>query len=93
MSDRFFRVVVLAGVVGVWILVFQIAGLGRTLRTGPITVDGTVAIDKISTPVDVNLMQLVGNDLVASQQGMYIGVSSKDNTIIPIHWGEVSITR
>jgi hypothetical protein len=59
-----------------------------------VTVQGSVDVDKpvsLSAPVDVNLSAIVGRQLVESQSGMYIGVSSISNTVIPIHWGEMTV--
>ena len=47
----------------------------------------------LSDTVDVNLSEVVGRQLVESERGMYIGVNSVENTVIPINWGEVSIGR
>ncbi len=55
-----------------------------------VEVRGNVDVDNT---VDVNLSQVVGHDLVESKNGMYIGVNSTQNTVIPINWGEVSIAR
>jgi hypothetical protein len=55
-----------------------------------VDIDGTVTIDNT---VDVNLKEVVGNEMVCSERGMYVGVSSTENTVIPIHWGEISIAR
>lgn len=58
-----------------------------------VEIDGEVAVSEIRETVNVNLSAVVGRDLVESKRGMYIGVSSADNKVIPIHWGEVSIFR
>jgi hypothetical protein len=47
----------------------------------------------ISDLVEVDLSSVAGQGLVKSKQGMYIGVNSTENTIIPIHWGDISIYR
>ena len=57
-----------------------------------VEVGNTVAVD-VNNTVDVNLSEVVGAELVQSQTGMFIGVSSTKNTIIPINWGEISISR
>lgn len=44
-------------------------------------------------PLDINLRSIVGRDLVESQSGMTIGVAGEKNTIVPIHWGEVTVIR
>jgi hypothetical protein len=109
MPDRYYRLLVLIGVVGVWVLVLQNAGVIPALRPQSVKVDGavivsgevdvgntvqiegTVNVDNISSTVDVNFAQVVGRDLVESERGMFIGVSSNDDRVIPVHWGEVSV--
>ena len=102
MIDRLFRLTVLIGVVGIWILVFQNAGLIPPISssrvqtvTGDVRVVGPVAVnvEEVLEPLDINLHSVAGHPLVESKEGMYIGVSSTKNTVIPIHWGEVSIVR
>jgi hypothetical protein len=59
-----------------------------------VSVQGSVEVDKpvsLSAPVDVNLSAIVGRQLVESQSGMYIGINSVSNTVIPIHWGEITV--
>ena len=89
-------------VLGVWAIVLQNSGLippvsapkvdvANTIRVrGSVDVDNTV---DVRGSVDVNLSEVVGHSLVSSQRGMYIGVNSTENTIIPIHWGEITISR
>jgi multidrug efflux pump subunit AcrA (membrane-fusion protein) len=94
--------------VGVAIIALQNAGIIRPLRTpyvavaGSVAVTGSVDIDNtvdvtgsvdINNTVDVNLAEVVGTMLVQSKDGMAIGVSSTANTVIPISWGEISISR
>lgn len=100
--DRLFWLTVLIGAVGIWVVVFQNAGLIPPISssrvqtvTGHVIVDGPVAVnvEEVSQPLDINLHSVVGRPLVESEQGMDIGVSSIKNIVIPIHWGEVSIVR
>ena len=107
MNDRLLQFTVLIGVVGIWVLIFQNAGMispvssRRVEPDQPLTITGRVRIDgpvdvnvlDIQQPLDVNLHSVVGRALVESKQGMDIGVSSAKNTVIPIHWGEISIVR
>ena len=58
--------------------------------SGRVEIDGPVEIESPQA-IDVNLSQVVGRNLVESKSGMFIGVSSTSNTVIPINWGEVSI--
>lgn len=78
---------------GIWLLVLQNAGLIPSVKTvnaqGPSVTD--VRIVGSYSPVDVNLHSVVGRQLVESKKGMFVGVSSTGDTIIPIHWGEISI--
>ena len=100
-SDRVYRFVVVVGVLGVWALVLQNAGVipairphhvvGEVAVVSPVEVEGRVDVDSISDTVDVNLAAVTGRDLVESRQGMYIGVLGAENQVIPVHWGEVSI--
>jgi hypothetical protein len=88
--------------IGVWVLVLQFAGIipqhkiplvrvmGNVSVINTVGVTGSVDVDNT---IDVNLSEVVGYGLVCSQQGMYIGVNSTKNTIIPIHWGEISVSR
>ena len=65
----------------------------NTVRVrGSVDVDNTVSIDTFGA-LDVNIAEVVGHNLVSSKKGMYIGVSSTENTIIPINWGEIGISR
>jgi hypothetical protein len=57
---------------------------------GSVEVPGTVDV-RVSDAVDVNLKQLMGYDFVSSEKGMFIGIESANKTIIPIHWGEVTV--
>ena len=41
--------------------------------------------------MDVKLHSVVGRQLVESKKGMYIGVSSTGDAIIPVHWGEITV--
>ncbi len=70
----------------------QVRGSVDVDNTVSVDVDNTVTVDT-NGPIDVNLAKVVGYSLVSSRQGMYIGVSSTDNTVIPIHWGEITISR
>lgn len=52
------------------------------------------AVDvNVGDTVSVNLAEIVGTTLVQSKNGMNIGVSSTQNTVIPINWGEITISR
>lgn len=85
--------------VGIIIIVLQNAGIIRPLH------ENTVAVSKIektvnvsgsvdvSGDVDANISSVAGHYLISSKTGMYIGVRSTENTVIPIHWGEISISR
>lgn len=55
-----------------------------------VTVSGEVGV---SGNVDANLSSVAGYNLVTSQNGMDIGVNNVNNTIIPIHWGEITISQ
>ena len=43
--------------------------------------------------LNVNLASIAGQELVTSKIGGAIGFQSTKNTVIPIEWGEVSISR
>jgi hypothetical protein len=83
--------------VGICIIILQNAGIIHPLNESTITVSKikqsvTVSGDvSVLGDVNANLSSVAGYDLVSSKKGMYIGVKSVDNTIIPIHWGEISI--
>jgi hypothetical protein len=56
MSDRIYRFVVSLGVLGIWILIFQNAGLIPQLRPNPVSVQGSVNVAgevEVSNTVDV----------------------------------------
>lgn len=109
MTERFNRALLIAGVVGVWLLVLQNLGLVPRLRPleatirvpvpvhgqveveNTVDVTGSVSVDSIWDTVDVNFARIVGRELIESERGMYIGVASTDNHVIPIHWGDVSV--
>ena len=85
--------------VGICIIILQNAGIilpfnESTVAVSKIkqgvTVSGEVSV---SGNVDANLSSVAGYNLVASKNGMYIGVNSVDNTVIPIHWGEITISQ
>jgi hypothetical protein len=65
---------------GVWLLVLQNAGLIPSVKT--VHAQGVM---------DVNIHSVVGRQLVESKKGMHIGVSSTGDTIIPVHWGEITV--
>ena len=102
--QKMFLVLLTLLVVGVWAIVLQNTGLipplsrpevdvANTVRIrGSVDVDNTVTLDTYRS-IDVNLAEVAGYDLVSSERGMYIGVSSSDNKIIPVHWGEITISR
>ena len=104
MNDRLFPLLTIIAL-GIWVLVFQNAGLipaipsvraqANQAATGRVRVVGPVDVNviDIQQPLDVNLHSVVGRQLVESQGGMEIGVSSANNTIIPIHWGEISVVK
>jgi hypothetical protein len=56
------------------------------------SIERTVDVNVADT-VDVNLAEIVGTTLVRSKNGMNIGVNSTQNTVIPVNWGEISISR
>ena len=85
---------------GVAVIALQNAGIIPPLKTAKTRIEGTVPVKglvDVGNPVsvqglvDVNLSEIVGRQLVESTRGMYIGVNSVSNTIIPIHWGEMSV--
>jgi hypothetical protein len=43
--------------------------------------------------LDVNLSSIAGQGIVNSKAGAAIGFESTKNTVIPINWGEISISR
>src|SRR3990172_2221576 len=101
-SRKLSNILLIFTVIALWIIVLQNANIippiskevviiGNTVRVqGRVDVDNTVDIAgsvTIDNTVDVNLKEVVGDELVTSKNGMYIGVSSTENTIIPIHWG------
>lgn len=57
---------------------------------GSVDVDNTVDVNLDET-IDINLDKIVGFDLVTSKQGMYIGVNSNNNTVLPINWGKIAV--
>jgi hypothetical protein len=85
--------------VGIIIIVLQNAGIIQPLHENTVTVrkiEQTVDVSgrvDVSGDVDANISSVAGRYLVSSKAGMYIGVSSTENTVIPIHWGEISISR
>jgi len=99
MKYKFLKVIFISIAVSLWVIVLQNFGiLKHVLKkqvtiantvdvTGSIDVSGYVSVDNT---VDVNLDKVVGYDLISSKKGMYIGVRSTENTIIPIHWGTIS---
>ncbi len=107
-SRKLSNILLIFTVIALWIIVLQNANIilpiskevviiGNTVKVqGKVDVDNTVDIAgsvTIDNTVDVNLKEVVGYELVTSKNGMYIGVSSTENTIIPIHWGDISISR
>jgi hypothetical protein len=62
----------------------NIAGSDVTLNTN---------IESSEAVIDANLHSVVGTELVQSSLGMEIGVTSAKNTIIPVHWGEISVRK
>ncbi len=83
-------------VIGVWMIVLQNTGLIPPISMHKVNVVNTVDVSgsiDVDNTVDVNLAEVVGHGLVSSERGMYIGVSSTENTIIPINWGEIVISR
>ena len=83
---------------GVLILILQNAGIIQPVTRPRVTVSGSVDVDNtvdvsVTGNVDANLSAVAGYDLVTSKQGMFLGVSSTEKTIIPIHWGEISISQ
>ena len=86
-------------VIGILVIALQNAGIISphnppkivvTKVFGSVEVEGTV---DVGNTVDVNLAAVVGTTLVQTQNGMQIGVNSTQNTVIPINWGEIEITR
>jgi hypothetical protein len=90
--------------VGIFVIILQNAGIITPLKTstvnvskiqssvrvvGDVDVTGNVGI---VGDVDANLNSIAGYGLVTSARGMFIGVNSISNTIIPINWGQISIT-
>jgi hypothetical protein len=105
MNDKFGKVIAILITISLWVIVLQNFGILKpvsksqviVLNTvdiqGSVNVDNTVDVSgyvSVDNTVDVNLDQVVGYALVASEKGMYIGVNSTENTVIPIHWGAVS---
>ena len=43
-------------------------------------------------PLDFNLASVAGYPLVKSRTGMVIGMRGADLSIVPVHWGEVSVS-
>ena len=81
---------------GVGVIALQNAGIIPPLKTARTRIEGTVPVNtenpvSIRGAVDVNLSEIVGRQLVESASGMSIGVASVSNTVIPIHWGEMSV--
>lgn len=97
MDVRLFRLLTLIAA-GIWVLVLQNAGLLPAVpsvqanQTSRVQIDGTVDVKVVETdePLDINLHSIVGRQLIESKTGMTIGVARR-NTLIPIHWGEVTI--
>jgi len=106
--EKTFLTLVMLLVLGVWAIVLQNSGLLPPILAPKVDVANTVwvrgSVDvgntvdvrgsvDVDNTADVNLSEVVGHSLVSSKHGMYIGVSSIENTIIPIHWGEITISR
>lgn len=99
MKDKFTKIILISIAISLWIIVLQNFGIidpikrnyvyiGNTLDvSGNVDVSGTV---DIGNTVDINLSEVVGYPLVTSKRGMFIGVNSTENTVIPIHWGSIS---
>jgi LPS O-antigen subunit length determinant protein (WzzB/FepE family) len=87
-------IVLLAAILAVQCAIFMRLKnkLDVVVRNPSLQVDAEGTVD-IGNTVNVNLDQVVGRSLVESERGMYIGVNSISNTIIPINWGEISIDR
>ena len=93
--------------IGVAVIALQNAGIIPPLKTGKTQIDGTVVVkgsvdvdntvdvdvQNVTPTIDVNLSEIVGRQLVESVNGMFIGVTSTSNTLVPINWGEISIER
>lgn len=83
-------------VIGIWMIVLQNTGLIPPIFIHKVDVVNTVDVSgsvDVDNTVDVNLAEVVGHSLLSSKRGMYIGVSSTENTVIPINWGEIAISR
>jgi len=80
---------------GIWVLVLQNAGVIPPITTVKAESQRVLDVNIVSShqPLDINLHSVVGRDLVESKAGMSIGVSGADNTIIPIHWGEMTVAQ
>ena len=65
--------------------------IGKPVEIGN-TVDVRGSVD-VDNTLDINLAAVVGSRLVTSERGMFIGVSSTDNKIIPINWGSIDASR
>jgi len=92
MNDRSNILLILLAV-GIWVLILQNAGIIppiMAVHAQTRVVD--VNIVGADLPLDINLHSVVGRELIESSKGMYIGVSGVNNTLVPIQWGEVSIT-
>jgi hypothetical protein len=42
-------------------------------------------------PLDTNLASVGGHTILRSGRGKHFGVRGADQSIVPIHWGEVSV--
>ena len=107
-SNKIIKITLSLITLALWIIVLQNARIikpvskdivlvGNTVDiNGSVEVENTVDINgsvEVENTVDVNLDQVVGYQLVTTQRGMHIGVSSTENTVIPVDWGEIGITR
>ena len=93
MKDKFVKMILISIAISLWVIVLQNFGILKPVSKSQVIVANTVDVSgsvSVDNTVDVNLDQVVGYDLVASQTGMYIGVNSTENTVIPIHWGTIS---
>ncbi len=106
MSNKSQKILLFSIAISLWIIVLQNFGVINPISTkevfivntvdvegyidlnDPIEVTGVVSIDDV---LDINLNQVAGYELVTSKNGMYIGVNSTENTIIPINWGTFNI--
>jgi hypothetical protein len=96
-SPKLTNMLLLLIAIGLWVGVLQSAGVIAPSAIPFVRVKGQVDVGTVDVraigPVDVNLDSVVGYQLVKSVDGMEIGVNSTDNKVIPIHWGEVTLSR